>query len=57
MSVTKNVVGAHGGLVNAQQSRAELRAPWPWPQAALTIILLSLLLWAGIAAIALATFS
>lgn len=57
MSATKNVVAAHGGLVASQQSSVELTAPWPWPQAALTIGVLSLLLWGGIAAIALVTFN
>ena len=30
---------------------------WPWPLAALAIILLSLLLWGGIAAVAVLAFS
>jgi hypothetical protein len=46
------------GAKKAVEARAELastksRTPWPWPRAALAIILLSLLLWAGVAAIAL----
>ncbi len=57
MSATKNVVGAQGEFVNARQSRAEPRTPWPWPHAALAIVLLSVLLWGGIASIALVAFN
>lgn len=57
MPATKKVVAVHGGFVGSQHARAELRTPWPWPQAALAIILMSVLLWGGIAAIALATFN
>jgi hypothetical protein len=51
----KKVVGA--GFVHSLKWRAKLGAPWRWPRAALTIILLSLLLWAIIAAIALLAFN
>jgi hypothetical protein len=54
---TTKVVGAHGGFVHSLQSRARLGTPWPWPRAAVTIILLSLLLWGGVAAIALLAFN
>jgi hypothetical protein len=57
VSATKKVVAVHGGFVGSQQACAELRTPWPWPQAVLAIILLSVLLWGGIAAIALVAFS
>lgn len=57
MSATKKVIGARGGLFDSQQSDVPLRTPWPWPQAALVIVLLSLLLWGGIAAIALVAFN
>ena len=57
MSATKKVIGAHGGFIDSQQLRVELRTPWPWPKAALAIILLSLVLWGGIAGIALAAFN
>lgn len=33
------------------------QTPWPWPRAALTIVSLSLLLWGGIAGIALVAFN
>jgi hypothetical protein len=33
------------------RSRANLGTAWPWPRAALAIVLLSLLLWGGVAAI------
>jgi hypothetical protein len=52
----KKVDRAHAGFVSSLQSRARLGTRWPWPLAALVIILLSLLLWGGIAAIALLAF-
>jgi hypothetical protein len=54
---TKKVDRAHAGLACSLQSRARLRTRWPWPPAALAIILLSLLLWGGIAAIVLLAFN
>jgi hypothetical protein len=51
-SATKKIGGAHAGFAHSLESRARLRTAWPWPRAALAIILLSLLLWGGVAAIA-----
>jgi hypothetical protein len=53
----KKVVRAHGGFVRSLQALARLGTRWPWPAAALVIVLLSLLLWGGIAAIALLAFN
>jgi hypothetical protein len=53
----KKVVGTHAGFVHSLESRGRLGTPWRWPRAALAIILLSLLLWGGIAAIALLAFN
>jgi len=53
----KKVDRAHPGFVGSLQSRARLGMRWPWPLGALVIILLSLLLWGGIAAIALFAFN
>jgi hypothetical protein len=48
------VVGAKKVVeANAEFAPAKSRTPWPWPRAVLAIIVLSLLLWAGVAAIAL----
>jgi hypothetical protein len=44
---------AHAEFVHSLPSCGRLGTRWPWPAAALIIILLSLLLWGGIAAIAL----
>jgi hypothetical protein len=44
---------AHAGFVHPLPSRAGVKTRRPWPAAALVIILLSLLLWAGVAVIAL----
>lgn len=57
MSATKKFVAVHSGFANSQPSDIGLRTPWPWPQAALAIILVSVLLWGGIAGIALVTFN
>ena len=51
MVAAKKVDKAHAGFVHSLPSRAGVS--WPWPAAALVIILLSLLLWGGIAVIAL----
>ncbi len=53
MVAAKKVDKAHAGFVHSLPSRAGGRTRWPWPAAALVIILLSLLLWGGIAGIAL----
>lgn len=53
MVAAKKVDKAHVGIVHSLPSRAGVRTRWPWPAAALVIILLSLLLWGGIAVIAL----
>jgi hypothetical protein len=44
-------------LACSLQSRARLGTRWSWPAATLAIILLSLLLWGGIAAIVLLAFN
>jgi hypothetical protein len=49
----KKVDKAHVRIVHSLPSRAGVRTRWPWPAAALVIILLSLLVWGGIAVIAL----
>jgi hypothetical protein len=55
VSATKKVVRASSpnkfGGAPSQQSRAKLGAAWPWPRAALVIVLVSLLLWGVVAAI------
>jgi hypothetical protein len=51
-SADKDVIGAHAERAQSRRLHAMLRTPWPWPRAALAIVLLSLLLWGGIAAIA-----
>ena len=56
-SATNKVAGTDAGFVHSLQSPAKQRTLWPWPRAALTIILLSLLLWGGVAAIALLAFN
>ena len=57
MVAAKKVDKAHAGFVHSLPSRARVGTRWPWPAAALVIILLSLLLWGGIAAIALLAFN
>jgi hypothetical protein len=54
---TKKVDRAHAGFARSLQSRAKLGTRWSWPSAALVVFLLSLLLWVGIAAIALLAFN
>jgi hypothetical protein len=53
----KKVDKAHAGFVHSLSSRAGVRTRWPWPPAALVIVLLSLLLWGGIAVITLLAFN
>ena len=53
MVAAKKVHKAHAEFVHSLPSRGRLGTRWPWPTAALLIILLSLLLWGGVAAIAL----
>jgi hypothetical protein len=53
----KKVDKAHAGFVQSLSSHAGIRTRWPWPPAALVFILLSLLLWGGIAVIALLAFN
>jgi hypothetical protein len=53
----KKVDKAPAGFVHSLPSRAGGRTRWPWPAAALVIILLSLLLWGGITGIALLAFN
>ena len=57
MVATKKVDRTHAGLARSLQSRARLATRWSWPSAAVVIFLLSLLLWGGIAAIALLAFN
>ena len=57
MVAAKKVDKALAGFAPALPSRAGVRTRWPWPSAALVIILLSLLLWGGIAVIALLAFN
>jgi hypothetical protein len=61
VSATKKVVGASSSekFVGSAllQSRAKLGTAWPWPRGAMAIILLSLLLWGGVAAIVLLAFN
>ena len=57
MVAAKKADKAPAGLVHSLQSRAIVGRRWPWPVAALVIVLLSLLLWGGIAAIALLGFN
>ena len=56
MSATKKALGAHAGFVHLQPC-AKPGTRWPWPRAALTIVLLSLLLWGAVAVIALLAFN
>lgn len=56
MVATKKVDRAHAGFARSLQSRARLGTRWSWPSAAVVILLLSLLLWGGIAAITLLAF-
>jgi len=53
----KKVDKAHARFVHPLPSRAGVRTRWPWPAAALVIVLLSLLVWGGIAVIALLTLN
>ena len=53
MVAAKKVDKAHAEFIQPLPSRAGVRTRRPWPAAALVIIVLSLLLWAGIAVIAL----
>jgi hypothetical protein len=53
----KKVEKAPAGIVDSLPSQASVGTRWSWPAAALVIILLSLLLWGGVAAIALLAFS
>jgi len=53
----KKVDKVPAGFGDSLPSRATLRTRWPWPAAVMVIILLSLLLWGGIAAIALLAFN
>ena len=53
MVAAKKADKAHAEFVHSLPSRGRLGTRWPWPAAALVIILLSLLLWGGIAAIGL----
>ena len=57
MVAAKKVDKAHAGFVPSLPSRARVGRRWPWPAAVMVIILLSLLLWGGIAAIALLAFN
>jgi hypothetical protein len=57
VAAAKKVDTAHAGFVHSLSSRVRLGMRRPWPAAALGIILLSLLLWGGIAAIALLAFN
>jgi hypothetical protein len=55
-SADRKVIGLQAERVQSRRLRAMLRPSWPWPRAAMAIFLVSLLLWAGIATIALLAF-
>lgn len=57
MVAAKKVDKAHAGFVHSPLSPARVGTRWPWPAAALVIILFSLLLWGGIAVIASLAFN
>ena len=57
MVAAKKVDKANAEFVQSLPSRAGLGTRWPWPAAALLIVLLSLLVWGCIAAIALLAFN
>jgi hypothetical protein len=53
----KKVDKVDAGFGPSLPLRAGVRARWPWPSAAVVIILLSLLLWGGLAVITLFAFN
>jgi hypothetical protein len=53
----KKVDKADAGFARSVPTRDGVKTRWPWPAAALVTILLSLLLWGGIAVIALLAFN
>lgn len=57
MTVSKKAVKAPSVFIHSLRSRTRRGMRWSWPQAALFIILLSVVLWGGIAAIALFAFN
>ncbi len=57
MAALKKAVKAHSGPFDSVQPNAQSGRRWPWPRAVLTIIVLSLMLWGGAAAIALLAFN
>lgn len=57
MVVPKKAEKAPSGFIRSLRSRARPERRWPWPRAALIILLLSLVLWGAVAAIALFAFN
>jgi hypothetical protein len=55
-SADRKVIGLQAERLQSRRLRAIPASPWPWPRAVMAIFLLSLLLWAGIATIALLAF-
>jgi hypothetical protein len=56
-STDKKVIRTHAEWIQSRQLRAMLRTPWPWPRAVMAILLISLLLWGGVLAIASLAFN
>lgn len=56
-SADTKIAEADAERVQSRPMPAILRSPWPWPRAAMAIILLSLLLWGVVAGIALLAFN
>ena len=57
MVAAKKADKAHAEVVHPLASPVSVGMRWSWPAAAVVIILLSLLLWGGIAAMALFAFN
>ena len=57
MVAAKKVDKANAGPMHSLPPRAAVARRWPWPAAALVIVLLSVMMWGGIVAIALLAFN